>query len=61
MSQPQYWIRATARCQTHAPGTVLAYTGPRNGVAHGWRVIGRCYAAQSACDLAGALSVIGRA
>lgn len=40
-SQPLYRIRATRRCRTHPPGTEIDYTGPRNAVTRGWKIIGR--------------------
>jgi hypothetical protein len=38
-AQPQYWIQATKRCTTHPAGTWILYTGPRSGIAKGWRVV----------------------
>jgi hypothetical protein len=41
MAQSQYLIVATKRCRTHREGTLLLFTGPRQSVAKGWRVIAR--------------------
>ena len=38
-SQPQYVIEARKSCKTHRPGSRIVYTGPRNNVPAGWRVI----------------------
>lgn len=50
---PQYRIIATKRCKTHPPGSLLIYTGPRNGVASGWRVLGRVYEADTFANVRG--------
>ncbi|KAF0123957.1 MAG: hypothetical protein FD152_3179 [Xanthobacteraceae bacterium] len=39
MSQPLYLIRATRRCATHPPGSLLWFTGPRSSIARGWRAV----------------------
>lgn len=41
MAQAQYLIEATRKCATHPPGSRIIYTGPRSGVAKGWRIIRR--------------------